>query len=381
VTSSHGSREGLAGRARRTGDDGGDGGDGVGDGERDDGPELGAMRSVWLTMRDEDPPEGGLAELLAAARAKAQAMQARPTLWQRLAAGLRRPPALALATVLVLVGGAVLLVRRGMDAPVPDHIRARAGLAADPAVSATPSMGSSQADGSFAQGQTSAHPAPADERAAAKAESGGSTATPEPVAKIEAAVRHMMRPEPAPAAPAAVAPEGGHRAADAEPVVTGREGAGGFTGDTVAPPAPPPPAHVAPAPTRKAPSGEAPASAPGPEGASSSDDLAGTARSSHNAPPPADAGDVAKQAGKQAGKDAKEAKDDEATSLERDNVAATPGASPEASIAELYKQCEAAAKRGDCAAVRRMVGRIARSDRGYRARVAKDSAVGKCLAE
>jgi len=44
VTSSHGSREGLAGRARRTGDDGGDGGDGVGDGERDEGPELGAMR-------------------------------------------------------------------------------------------------------------------------------------------------------------------------------------------------------------------------------------------------------------------------------------------------------------------------------------------------
>lgn len=381
MKASHGSRDGLASRARRPdGEDSDDGDDGERD-ERDEGPELRAMRSVWFTMRDEDPPEGGLAELLAAARAKAETMQARPTLWQRLAAGLRRPPALALATVLVLVGGAVLLGRRGMDAPVLDHARAPSGMMeADPTASATPPVGSPRADGSFAQGQTVANPAPADERAATRGGSSGDTATPEPAAEVEAAVKQTMTPDPARSRPAAVATAGGHRAADAEPVATAGERPGGFTDDTVVPPAPPPPAHVAPRPepTLPAPSREVSASAPAPEGASSSGDLAGTARSSRNAPPPADTNDVARQAGKKA---SNEAKDDEATSLPRDKAAAAPGASPGASISQLYNQCESAAKRGDCAAVRRMVERIARSDRGYRARVAKDSPVGKCLAE
>jgi len=73
VTSSHGSRDGLASRARPPEGEGGDGGDGGEFAERDEVPELRAMRSVWLAMRDEDPPERGLAELLAAARAKAVA--------------------------------------------------------------------------------------------------------------------------------------------------------------------------------------------------------------------------------------------------------------------------------------------------------------------
>jgi hypothetical protein len=46
----------------------------------------------------------------------------------------------------------------------------------------------------------------------------------------------------------------------------------------------------------------------------------------------------------------------------------------------LYRQCEVAAERGDCAAVRRLVVRITRQDRGYRERIAKDSAVARCLA-
>jgi hypothetical protein len=88
--------------------------------ERADDPERHAMRAVWLAMRDEDPPERGLAELLAAARAKADAMQVRPALWQRVIAGLRRPPPLACAAVLVLVvGGAVILGGRGLDGPAP----------------------------------------------------------------------------------------------------------------------------------------------------------------------------------------------------------------------------------------------------------------------
>jgi hypothetical protein len=50
-------------------------------------------------------------------------------------------------------------------------------------------------------------------------------------------------------------------------------------------------------------------------------------------------------------------------------------------LAQLYQQCESAARRGDCVAVRLMVGRIAKTDGGYLARVAKDSPVAKCLAE
>ena len=53
---------------------------------------------------------------------------------------------------------------------------------------------------------------------------------------------------------------------------------------------------------------------------------------------------------------------------------------PDAS-GDLSRQCDAAALRGDCATVRRLVDRLSRTDRGYRARLAKDSPVGKCLAE
>jgi hypothetical protein len=49
--------------------------------------------------------------------------------------------------------------------------------------------------------------------------------------------------------------------------------------------------------------------------------------------------------------------------------------------AQLYEQCESAARRGDCVAVKRILGRITKTDRGYRARLAKDSAIAKCLAE
>jgi hypothetical protein len=89
------------------------------DDESDD-PQLKSLRAVWLAMPDEDPPERGLAELMAAARVKAEDM-ARPSLWQRVAAVLRRPPVLALATVLVLIGGAVFIGQRHekLEAPPP----------------------------------------------------------------------------------------------------------------------------------------------------------------------------------------------------------------------------------------------------------------------
>jgi len=71
-------------------------------------PELRAMRTVWLQMRDEEPSGRGLAELLVAARDKASAMQPRPSWWQRVLAGLRRPP--------VVLPWAILLGR--IEAPL-----------------------------------------------------------------------------------------------------------------------------------------------------------------------------------------------------------------------------------------------------------------------
>ncbi len=78
--------------------------------EPDDDAKLKSMRAVWLQMRDEDPPDSGLAELLAAARTKAETLS-QPSWWQRVVALLRRPPVFALATVMILLGGALLIGR------------------------------------------------------------------------------------------------------------------------------------------------------------------------------------------------------------------------------------------------------------------------------
>ncbi|HEU0030930.1 MAG TPA: hypothetical protein VFQ53_09860 [Kofleriaceae bacterium] len=92
--------------------------------DRDDDPVLRSMRSVWLSMRDEEPPSSGLAELLAAARDKAEQMHPKPAWWRRAFVAMWRPPVLALATVVVLVGGAVVLRNRNSDVNVADEQRA-----------------------------------------------------------------------------------------------------------------------------------------------------------------------------------------------------------------------------------------------------------------
>ncbi len=72
----------------------------------------------WLSLPDEDPPERGLAELLAAARVKAEVM-ANPPWWKRLFSVMRRPPVLALATVVVLLGGVIVVGRHHDEAASP----------------------------------------------------------------------------------------------------------------------------------------------------------------------------------------------------------------------------------------------------------------------
>jgi hypothetical protein len=98
----------------------------------DDDAQLRSLRAVWLAMPDEDPPERGLDQLLAAARTKAGEMasstevpaagsnkmpatEATPSWWERFVAGFRRPPMLALATVLVLAAGVAVIGNRQMS--------------------------------------------------------------------------------------------------------------------------------------------------------------------------------------------------------------------------------------------------------------------------
>lgn len=69
----------------------------------------------WLSLPDEEPPERGLADLMAAARMKAEVM-AHPPWWKRIFDLLRRPPVLALATIVVLLGGVIVVGRH------PDRI-------------------------------------------------------------------------------------------------------------------------------------------------------------------------------------------------------------------------------------------------------------------
>ncbi|MBA3459517.1 MAG: hypothetical protein H0T46_06125, partial [Deltaproteobacteria bacterium] len=129
--------------------------------DRDDDLEgdeqLESLRSVWVSMResDEDPPDRGLAALMAAAREKASELAEPPreSWWQRVLATLRRPPVLALASVTVLLGGALFVMQRSdkltsepkaeemQQAPAP----AQHDLAPTPPPSANAAAGSASA--------------------------------------------------------------------------------------------------------------------------------------------------------------------------------------------------------------------------------------------
>lgn len=78
------------------------------DDDEDDLSQLKQLRQVWLAMPDEEPPTKGLDALMAAARTKAEEMKPAPW-WKRMFAVMVTPPALALATVIVVAGGAVLV--------------------------------------------------------------------------------------------------------------------------------------------------------------------------------------------------------------------------------------------------------------------------------
>jgi len=363
---------------------------------RDD-PKLRAMRAVWLTMRDEDPPDRGLSELLAAARRTAEAMHAHPTLWQRLVAGLRRPPALALATVMVLLGGAVVLGRRGVGELAPAHAPAVAGEAETPSSPAPVSPPASAG----APAPASTKPAPAIERPGA-ADLPVTASLPDGSAQAGRVDEHT-RSGPGPARMAPASGSAGPGAASAQVAAEGEGSRLGAVPVKVAVPrevlgkfargivpvsdeqAPVDPATVdggwkaadsrargkaEPTLQRGPPPPLSPSAAAGsaqlsdPAAAGASDDADGVSSTAHAAP--AEAAEAEKKADRV-----------EAGTTPQDKQVARPAAT----LAQLSQQCESAARRGDCAAVRLLVERITKSDRGYRARITKGSPVAKCLAE
>lgn len=287
------------------------------------------MRAVWLEMRDEEPPGGGLAELLAAARVKAEAMQPRPSRWQRLVAMLRRPPVLALATAMVLLAGAAIFGRRAAG-PMS---RADEGAAPHADVGA----------GSAAQAQLTEK----------EARTG------------EAASRITVRQDEAEEARTAT-----HTDAMLQRTARGDDALGAGAGA---------PAPTAPS-TRASPKAPARHEAPRVSRSPATETLAPAIETPAAARPDRD--DAAKNEESPRARDAAPAMDAAApagASAPSAALPARPSGPSSTELSRLHQQCETAARRGDCPAVRQLVERITRADRGYRGRIAKDSAVAKCL--
>ena len=339
-------------------------GDDDGGGARDDA-QLRAMRAVWLEMRDEEPPGGGLAALLATARIKAEAMQPRPSRWQRLVAALRRPPVLALATVMVLLAGAAILGRRAIG-PLSRADEGAAHHALEVGAGSVAQAQAPRAAAGPSPGRTTGETDAAVARAAVLQSEDAIRENKAEAVRAEAAASEaaMLR--------TAQANEATLRAAQA------KEAAGAGTSAPAVRFTRPPPeaAHhdvLRARPPAMEPAAPVVAARPDPDGAAAG----GSARSDA-----ARAGDMIDGDDEEPATRAREA------APSSKNGAGSSAASPvrrlgpgSTELARLHQQCESAARRGDCPVVRQLVERITRADRGYRARVAKDSAVAKCLAE
>jgi hypothetical protein len=302
----------------------------------DDDPEIERLRNVrsaFRAMADEDPPERGLAELMAAARVKAEEMKPVPW-WQRIAATLRRPSVLALASVLVLIGGAVLIGRRGDDevarpkvATEPPPAAATGGAAPAGAAGSSASVGGEDRMGDEKRDRAMAP----DDQVIARPEPPKPTKPPSDdaprPANLTPPVHHSTRSPVVTATPPAdkvkEVPADPQVARDPEPKPTPKE--------------------------TKDKSGEA----------AGKEELVvqGQTDTAQPAPPVANV---------------------EAGAVDGRRGAAPRRATPE----QMLQQCRSAADRGDCAAAKTIAARIAKDDAAfYRDRVAKDAAITRCLAK
>lgn len=298
-----------------------------------DDPQLHSLRAVWLGMADEDPPERGLAELMAAARVKADEM-AKPSLWQRITALLRRPAVLALASIMVLLGGAVLLGSHPKSAEAP-----------------APTVAAEQR----AQDQTAVVPTASTESASGSAgDIGGAPGAGEVAPEVPALIEAEPAADPAGQQfeRAAVVPSPRPRGRDAKDSARDDDGRASDEGQ-VARGFATPPAEAASDAVVAQPTGTAGAKTSGVADATTGD--AASART----------GATAKA------EDMPVAEPDV-----RLGAAARPARAP-----QYVAQAKSAAARGDCAAARVLMKRVAQDDAAlYRKTIASDAALKKCVA-
>jgi hypothetical protein len=347
------------------------------DDEADDGsadPKLDAMRAVWLSMRDEEPPGRGLAELMAAARNQAAAMEPSPSpspspsLWHRVLAALRRPPVLALATALVLIGGGALVALRPAalqprrDAAIVRQESSTARSIQPPPMAATdPATPMAAAQGSAAGAGASTAQAP--------------TATTEVQEQSAAGLRDAPRQPPVPVAPrpSRTAPQSSSDTnVHEENATPNGQGASGPTSDSAA--------------ERRNADAKASAEravnrdAPKP-GASAG----GKADPAPAASPPPEAEGTLRGNSRRVTthRPAGRAADDQAplSDASPPDAQGSPPAprAPTARVERLGKDCVAAAQRGDCANAYRLLGQIQQMDRAYADRLSNEAALQRCL--
>ncbi len=282
--------------------------------DRDD-DDLKALRSVWVSMRenDEEPPDRGLAALMAAAREKASELAEPPreSWWQKVLATLRRPPVLALASVTVLLGGALFIMQRSdkLSSESKTEARQHAPVEQERDLAPAPPPGASAA--------------------------AGSASTVEVPAVI-------AEPDPAPPEPSVTKPTRAVKPPRMRPA------------------SPPPPAEPV---TTEALDKDKRDDA---ELAKPESTATGATRGPVRTPEPM-----------QPTTDSFGAVDVKASAQTKGDEG---GADRSKLVTQLVKQCESAAARGDCAAVRVIAGRIKSEDSSaYSQRVVKNSSIARCL--
>jgi hypothetical protein len=292
---------------------------------------MSSMRSMFREMRDEEPSDKGLAALLSAAREKAEEMKPKRSWWGVLLEQLRRPPVLAMATVVVLIGGAVVISgREDMKAETETVSTTPSRMyVADQLDPAAP--GAARDDG-YEEGAASARST----GAAAGSATNNFDAPPPTTPPV------VQRP------PRATTKPGRTRG----PVAEKAKPADGLAIETK--PAPEPTVEA------KKEDEKAPMAIAADEDMQVKGGSTVTESTSSNAPQT----------------DSKSVSRKPLPSIEGEDRAAR-----DASIAQLLKQCEAAAAKNDCAAVRTIAAKIAKQDpQAYKNRVLKSSSISRCLA-
>lgn len=305
------------------------------DDNHDDDAQLQQLRAVWVSMRDEEPPDRGLASLMAAARTKAAELEeaASPSWWQRIAATLRRPPVLALATVTLLLGGALIVTQRRSQMKVEETAVDERLESSDTQSKgyAAPAAGSSAVIAPGPPAPPAAAPFAVDGEVAKPAE------VPADPPKIRDA-KQGTKPRPKPA------------------VTTPTTGA-----ETTKPMAVPDAAR--PGATFEA----------GPRGAGNATPSTLSIATDDAAPLEESGGKAAKQSSK------KPIARTEPPSIQGEDRVVSKDAT-KSTIEQLVKQCETAAARGDCAAVRALAQKIlTTAPATYKSKVANNAAINRCM--